>query len=224
VNAPNFDPQALDGAWLNYKPRPDSAAIKNLEDQVRYLREMNWSLKQQLCGALNSIALMLADISEQSRKNSSVAPQLAQADDGDLVEVASGRSYELSSGAPNRGKVPAKRSSNLFFHTDTTYNPSITIDLGAVCDIRKLVIYNRLDCCGDRARLLYVTLSGDASRTVPDTFFLATDPDFIGSAAPLVKRFEEGVTARYIKIGSPLLTALHFSGIEIYAEDGAKAR
>ena len=52
-------------------------------------------------------------------------------------------------------------TSNLGFHTDRGGHQYVTIDLGTVQSVHKVVVYNRADCCADKAVPLRIEVSKD---------------------------------------------------------------
>jgi hypothetical protein len=53
---------------------------------------------------------------------------------------------------------------NLGFHTGDVKNPTLTIDLGELVPVARIAIFNRVDCCQDRALPLSVALSSDGKK------------------------------------------------------------
>jgi hypothetical protein len=97
---------------------------------------------------------------------------------------------------------------NLGFHTIEAPNQSITIDLGAVHSISKVILYNRPDCCQERAYPVKVEVSVDgqqfqlvAERNEPYERWKAKFPS---------------VQARYVKLTDLKNTAFHLSEVEVY--------
>jgi hypothetical protein len=81
----------------------------------------------------------------------------------ELGEVARGRSWVASSALrpyPQRGQMDGSEQP-FFFHTSTEAAPSIEIDLAHDVLLRRAIIGNRPDCCGDRAIPLVIEGSRD---------------------------------------------------------------
>jgi hypothetical protein len=79
--------------------------------------------------------------------------------------LALGRPVTVSSQFPDAGLdhtllVDGDRT-NLGFHTDNSPNQWVTIDLGASKSISKVVVYNRAECCQERAVPLRLEVSDD---------------------------------------------------------------
>ena len=81
-----------------------------------------------------------------------------------------------------------------FFHDSVTHTNKHEqtywrVDLGASCVVQKVVIYNRVDCCGERLQIFDVTLEDFAFRPLKSYYFEWGELDkfeFGGSDAPLV--------------------------------------
>lgn len=97
---------------------------------------------------------------------------------------------------------------NLGFHTDTGPNQWVTIDLGSPKNISKVVVYNRVECCQERAIPLRLEVSDDnvnfrkvADRTEEFDVWTAKGLDAKG---------------RYVRLRHLGSSFLHFAEIEIY--------
>lgn len=96
----------------------------------------------------------------------------------------------------------------LGFHTQVESEPWVRIDLGASQRVGEVVVYNRTDCCGDRALPLVVETSTD------------------GSTFAEVSRRESGfdvwdarfgpVEARYVRLRTLARNPLHLNEVEVY--------
>jgi hypothetical protein len=75
------------------------------------------------------------------------------------------RPVEVTSRDPTYGVDPSHvvdgDESNLGFHTDRGTPHSVTIDLGSVRSLKRVEVFNRADCCEERATPLSVQLSVD---------------------------------------------------------------
>lgn len=135
---------------------------------------------------------------------------------GQLEEVAAGRPYELSSGHGSGGSSGVVSASvPYFFHTGFGPGQSIRIDLGRARRVRRIEISNRRGGHQDRARHLFAVLSGPHG---PDRVF----PMYKTGALPDGSWREiaidvPDVKARYLTVISPVDTALHFSGLRVFA-------
>ena len=99
-------------------------------------------------------------------------------------------------------------TTNLGFHTAYAPNQYVIIDLGTVQSIRRVVVYNRVDCCQDRAIPLHIEVSTDgksyqqvATRT---NIFIEWDAEF------------PSVDARYVKLMRPKQDYFHLAEVEVY--------
>lgn len=142
-----------------------------------------------------------------------------------LVEVAAGRPFRCSSAygassasgmVPIRGVVAAPVR-DFFFHTGFGVNQFITIDLGSKRNVQKIEIANRLDACFDRAKLLFLILHDTESVAEGEVVLLRPTEAFLNGKAPLVNVLSPAVSARYATIITPDYSALHFSGVKIFA-------
>jgi len=98
---------------------------------------------------------------------------------------------------------------NLGFHTSSRAHTTVTVDLGAVKPLTRVEIFNRPDCCQERAAPLSLELSSDGTnfKTVarkPRTFqqWTATLPP--------------GTSARYVRIEHERTDFFHLSEIEVF--------
>lgn len=97
---------------------------------------------------------------------------------------------------------------NLGFHTENGPNQWVTIDLGASKNISKVVVYNRAECCQDRAIPLRLEVSEDGTNfnKVQDR----TEEFDVWTA----KGFN--VKARYVRLRHLGSNFLHLSEVEVY--------
>ncbi len=127
--------------------------------------------------------------------------------------LAAGRSVTVSSdhkkaGRPPKGLVDGKKDVYGFCTEDTT-KPWVEIDLGKPRTIRRVVVFNRYDCCEDRA--------------LPLTIEVSTDRIGYQRVAQIVDPFEVRELvflprpARYVRliVRGPK-TILHLNEVEIY--------
>lgn len=202
-------PLFLSEAWCDYE-RPLESRLKILEDSMRYHDDVDASAADvELPGTLSLTMQSLQTLATL------VAPEPERA--GDLVEVAGGRSYQLSSafgGSSRTGVV--KPSGDYFFHTGFGKDESIRVDLGREYRVRRIEISNRRSGYQERSSHIFALLDGrpgGASRVFPM---------YENGRAP-GKGWQEcridlpDVPARYVTITSPMNTALHFADLRIYA-------
>jgi hypothetical protein len=99
--------------------------------------------------------------------------------------------------------------SNLGFHTSSRANTTLTIDLGAVKSLTRAVVFNRADCCQERAGPLSLQLSTDGSAY--ETMGRRTDA-FLEWSVP----FAAGTKARYVRVVHESKDIFHLSEVEVY--------
>ena len=120
---PSKPPLFLSEAWCDYQ-RPLESRVKILEDTLRYRDDVEASSADPELSAVLSMTMQ-----SLQTLNGLVAPASTA---GDLVEIAGGRPYELSSafaGSSTTGVVRPRGS--YFFHTGFGRDQSIKVDLGA---------------------------------------------------------------------------------------------
>jgi hypothetical protein len=127
-------------------------------------------------------------------------------------DLARGKPWVASSKHPDGGCVsPAQEcgpnSRSYFFGTQLEENPSIEFDLQAPRTVSGVHVFNRVDCCPDRAVPLVVEASLDhktwkqvARRNELFTDWKGTFPS---------------VQARWVRFRVPRRTLLHFTGVRI---------
>lgn len=98
--------------------------------------------------------------------------------------------------------------SNLGFHTECRANQHVTVDLGSVKDIASVVVYNRADCCQERA--------------IPLTLQLSTDGQKYAPVKEQREQFDkwnvDGINqkARYVRLLNSGNNCFHLSELEVY--------
>ncbi len=111
------------------------------------------------------------------------------------------------------GKDPSQlvdgNRAELGIHTQEGANQNATIDLGEAHSISKVVVYNRTDCCQDRAAPLKIEVSVDgnqykkvAERNEP------FDPEWTATFFP--------TKARYVRLTNMSANFLHLNEVEVY--------
>ena len=89
--------------------------------------------------------------------------------------------------------------------------------LGAVRSLAEVRIFNRLDCCSERARTILILLSNDGSNW---TRVFANDGSVFGGQSdgrPL-RVLLNGKTARYVRLQLNETNYLHLDEVEIYGQ------
>jgi hypothetical protein len=97
---------------------------------------------------------------------------------------------------------------NIGFHTIQAPNQHVTIDLGRVQPISRVVVYNRSDCCQDRAVPLRLEISTDGK-----SFQLAEERH-----GPFERWQVElpNTPARYVRLSNQRNEFFHLSEVEVY--------
>jgi hypothetical protein len=97
---------------------------------------------------------------------------------------------------------------NLGFHTIQAPNQHVTIDLGSVRRISRVVVYNRSDCCQERAVPLRLEVSKDAG-----SFQIVEE-----RREPFDRWTVElpGTLARYVRLSDQRSDFFHLSEVEVY--------
>ncbi|HEY5958246.1 MAG TPA: discoidin domain-containing protein, partial [Polyangiaceae bacterium] len=126
--------------------------------------------------------------------------------------IALGRPVTVSSQFPDAALdhtllVDGDRT-NLGFHTDNSPNQWVTIDLGSTKNISKVVVYNRVECCQERAVPLRLEVSDDGVnyKKVADR----TEEFDVWTSKGL------DVKGRYVRLRHLGANYLHFAEVEIY--------
>jgi hypothetical protein len=97
---------------------------------------------------------------------------------------------------------------NLGFHTVEAPNQNVTIDLGKVQRISRVVVFNRYDCCQERAVPLKIEVSASGTE--------------FHQVAERKEQFEKWkaafspTDARYVRLTHLAATAFHLSEVEVY--------
>jgi len=123
------------------------------------------------------------------------------------------RPVEVSSRSAQYGVEPSQvvdgKRVNLGFHSAEEKGPHIaTVDLGTVRRIHRVDVFNRVDCCGERALPLRLEVSSD--RRSFRKLLVRTD------AFSLWKAEFPATEARYVRLVQKSDSAFHLSEIEVY--------
>lgn len=123
------------------------------------------------------------------------------------------RPVEVSSRSAEHGVDPSRvvdgKRMNLGFHSDEKGPHVVTVDLGAVRRIHRVDVFNRADCCQERAVPLRLEVSSDARSF--RTLLVRIDP------FSLWKATFPATEARYVRLVQTSETvAFHLSEIEVY--------
>jgi len=97
----------------------------------------------------------------------------------------------------------------LAFHTIGEANQRATIDLGALHRISRVVVYNRADCCQERAVPLKIDVSEDGN----------TFKEVMRRTEPFTKEWKANfspVNARYVRLVDLSANYFHLNEVEVY--------
>ena len=207
----DLDPAGLEGVTgehLTVIARVDWAGLAHLVSPAASHLSSR-SVDAELSGALSLTMESLQTLSGL------VAPAPERA--GDLVEVAAGRPYLLSSayGKSSRRGVVQPRGS-FFFHTAFGPGQWIRVDLGRRQRVRRIEVTNRRDGYQERARHVFAVLS-DGEPGGRRVFPMYEHGQLSDGAWQECGIDLPDVGARYVTITSPMNTALHFADLRIYA-------
>ncbi|HET7545154.1 MAG TPA: discoidin domain-containing protein [Polyangiaceae bacterium] len=120
---------------------------------------------------------------------------------------------EVSDREPTYGVDPSQvvdgDELNLGFHTGNKKSAWVSVDLGEVRRVKRVVVYNRIDCCQERAVPLEVELSNDGREFT--------------SVATREHRFQEwnvslpsGSRARFVRLHHKAPGAFHLAEIKVF--------
>ena len=212
ANVPNKPPLFLNEHWLEAGVRSNESTIKMLGDQVDYL-----SLALQRGSTSIASPKLVTDLHQLARYAASALPALsAMPNAGELIEVADGKKFVLSSkhaASPNGDVVMEKHP--FFFHTCEGRNQFITIDLECEHKLFELRIKNRTDVCKERASCLFYSAHNDPAADLQKGFPVEVDEAFLTKTGAVSATNLRGCTARYLTVYSPEDTFLHLSAIHI---------
>jgi F5/8 type C domain-containing protein len=164
-------------------------------ERVRRVEASHW-MRRSLLAIVLVVAAAWLGFSLFGRKN------LAR----DKVVVTSSSDPRVAVAAP-RALVDGDRK-NLGFHTLKLPGQFATIDLGSVETIRAIEVFNRFDCCQDRAIPLRIDVSADgaswttlARKTVTFTVWSVYVPPTL---------------ARFVRLTGESNNILHLAEVEVY--------
>jgi hypothetical protein len=209
-NIPGKPPLFLSDAWVDYQ-RPLESRVKMLEDTMAY---------RDAAGASADDSEFASALSMTMQSLRTLASPAGQA--SDLVEVAEGRPYQLSSayGTFSRTGI-VKPSDTYFFHTGLGTNQYIRVDLGRRRRVCRIEVTNRRNGYQDRAKYLFAVLSsGDDAKGGASVFSMYQAGELPGGAWQDCAIDLPDVEARYVTITCPVNTALHFADLRVYAAKG----
>ncbi|NTV95287.1 MAG: discoidin domain-containing protein, partial [Thiobacillus sp.] len=115
-----------------------------------------------------------------------------------------------------QGAVDGVINGGYGFHTGNQANPWWQVDLGGSARIDEVRIYNRQDCCGERARTLQVMLSDDGRQW--RTAFRHGGTTFGGKDGNPLKVALAGAPARYVRLQLNEANWFHLDEVEVYGQ------
>ena len=209
-NIPRKPPLFLNGAWVDHQ-RPLESRVKILEDVAAYRDATDaTSADSEFASALSMTMQSLQTITSPAKRS------------GEVVEVAEGRPFQLSSAYGMFSLTGVvKPSDSYFFHTGFGTNQSIRVDLGSRRRVRRIEVTNRRDGYQYRAMFLFAVLSSrDDAKGGGSVFPMYQAGELPGGAWRECAIELPDVEARYVTITCPVTTALHFADLRIYAAKG----
>lgn len=116
------------------------------------------------------------------------------------------------------GGVDGVKNGGFGFHTQQQPGAWWQVDLGSHATLDRIVLYNRLDCCSERANSITVQLSSDGKqfRTV---YANAGKPFFGITGTPLTVPLT-GESARWVRLQLVENNALHLDEVEVFGTPG----
>ncbi len=125
-----------------------------------------------------------------------------------LYKGVSISSMDTQVGADPKGLVDGDLY-RLGFHTASAPNQTATVDLGVPQQISRIVVYNRSDCCQERAVPLRVEISEDGKTYRPVTE--RKEPFPVSFTVDFAK-----TKARYVRLTALQNTVFHLNEVEVY--------
>lgn len=123
-------------------------------------------------------------------------------------EIGHSASWKVNgtvAGIPAEGRGLSGRRP-VFFHTDQRRDPAITIDLKGTHLVRKIKVWNRADCCGERALPLNIEAKRDGKWQL-----------LCQRRAPFREyTCDHAVSARHLRIRRPGTGMLHLEKVEVF--------
>ncbi|MFN7492227.1 MAG: discoidin domain-containing protein [Cyclobacteriaceae bacterium] len=118
-----------------------------------------------------------------------------------------------------QGGVDGVKNGLFGFHTDTERDPWWQVDLGGIAKLDKIFVFNRQDCCSERAETLAVAISEDGVHFQNVANLSNTVFGGVKDNEPLrVFLDEQEYLARYVRVQLRDMNALHLDEIEVYGK------
>lgn len=121
---------------------------------------------------------------------------------------------EWSTSNDQAGAVDGKKTGGYGFHTNREKNPWWQVDLGEVKQISEIRIFNRTDCCAERARTIEVWLSNDGTRW--KRIFANNGTIFGGVSGKPLTINVAGTSTRFVRLQLAETTWFHLDEVEVY--------
>jgi len=115
-----------------------------------------------------------------------------------------------------RGAVDGNTSGGFGFHTESEPNPWWQVDLGAVKALAEIHIFNRRDCCSERARTLQVLLSSDG---VSWTRVFSNPGTVFGADGTPLRVSVKGLSARFVRLQLAETNYLHLDEVQVFGAE-----
>ena len=116
-----------------------------------------------------------------------------------------------------QGAINGVKNGGFGFHTNEEINPWWQVDLGADYKLENVVLYNREDCCSERARTVQVLLSSDGVNFQKIYAHNGSIFGGVNSKRPLNVSIN-GVLARYVRLQLAERNAFHLDEVEVYGK------
>jgi hypothetical protein len=113
-----------------------------------------------------------------------------------------------------QGAVDGVKNGGVGFHTSEELNPWWQVDLGVVKNLTEIRVFNRTDCCSERAKTLQILLSADGRAW--QRVFVNSGNNFNWSSENPLKVSVAGNSARYVKLQLNERNWFHLDEVEIY--------
>ncbi len=120
--------------------------------------------------------------------------------------------------ASEQGAVDGVKNGSFGFHTNDEINPWWQVDLGARKKLSNVVIFNRQDCCSERARTIRVLVSEDGMNF---TNVYSHDGSIFGGVTdgkPLNVALKD-VVARYVRLQLNESNLFQLDEVEVYGKE-----
>ncbi len=146
-----------------------------------------------------------------------VMAQLANLALGKTASQSSTSAYSHENDA--QGGVDGVKNGLFGFHTDSEKDPWWQVDLGGVAKLDKIFVFNRQDCCAERAQTLAVAISVDGVNFQTVSDLSNTEFGGVKDNEPLrIFLDQQEYLARYVRLQLRDMNALHLDEIEVYGK------